>query len=152
MWLLAPDGGLELAGEAGFGPIEAARWRRIPPDVAFLPLRAVRGNMEMWLPAGRQPGDDSAVIGRQPGCARAIVPLRQAGTCFGALEVCWPGPRAEFADSARRQLPALAGPCAQALAAGAAPGALAADYSRAWALGLLAGLLPAVLFRARDAR
>ena len=33
LWLAEPDGGLELAGEAGFGPREASRWRRIHPDM-----------------------------------------------------------------------------------------------------------------------
>lgn len=146
LWVLAPDGGLELAGEAGFGPRQASRWRRVPPDMAFLPLRAVRLNTEIWLPGGQQQGDDSALTGGQPGRARALLPLRQAGTCFGALEVCWPSALPDFAESVRRQLTALAGPCAQALAAEAPAGTIAADYSRGWAFGLLAGLLRSVLF------
>jgi PAS domain-containing protein len=157
-WLLAPDGGLELAGEAGFGPREAARWRRVPPDMAFLPLRAVRQDTAMWLPSGRpqgdEQGDDGALIGGRPGRARAVVPLRRAGACFGALEVCWPGPLRAFSEAVRRQLIALAEPCAQALAAGLPPGTHAADYSRGWAFGLLDGLLRNVLFaravRAQD--
>jgi hypothetical protein len=48
VWLLAPDGGIELAGEAGFGAREASRWRRIPPDMPSLPLRAVRQDAEVW--------------------------------------------------------------------------------------------------------
>jgi serine phosphatase RsbU (regulator of sigma subunit)/PAS domain-containing protein len=146
VWLLAPDGGLELAGEAGFGPREASRWRRVPPDMPFLPLRAMHQDTEIWLAAGQTGGDDGALIGGRPGRARAIVPLRQAGTCFGALEVCWPTPLKAFGESVRRQLTALAGPCAQALAAGATPGTYAADYSRGWAFGLLDGLLRSVLF------
>jgi ANTAR domain/GAF domain len=120
--LLAPDGGIELAGEAGFGPREAARWRRIPPDVSSLPLRAVREDREFWWPAGAPPGDDAVLIGQRPGSARAVVPLRQRGRCFGALEMCWPSAITEFAASTRDQLSALAGPCAQALSAGLPPG------------------------------
>jgi PAS domain-containing protein len=146
VWLLSPDGGLELAGEAGFGTREAARWRRVPPDMPFLALRAVRDDTELWLPSGPPPGDGGAVIGRRRGCARAIVPLRLAGTCFGALEVCWPSAVSAFGEPLRRQLAALAGPCAQALAAGAPPGTIAADYSGGWAFGLLGGLLRSVLF------
>jgi PAS domain-containing protein len=146
VWLLSPDGGLELAGEAGFGAREATRWRRVPPDMAFLALRAVRDDTELWLPSGPPPGDGGAVIGRRRGCARAIVPLRLAGTCFGALEVCWPSAVGTFGEPLRRLLAALAGPCAQALAAGAAPGIIAADYSGGWAFGLLGGLLRNVLF------
>jgi PAS domain-containing protein len=146
VWLLSPDGGLELAGEAGFGTREAARWRRVPPDMAFLALRAVRDDAELWLPSGPPPGDGTALIGRRRGCARAVVPLRLAGTCFGALEVCWPSALSSFGEPVRRQLAALAGPCAQALAAGAPPGIIAADYSGGWAFGLLGGLLRNVLF------
>jgi serine phosphatase RsbU (regulator of sigma subunit) len=128
IWLLAPDGGLELAGQAGLGPRQAARWRRIPPDVPTAALRAMRQDAEIWWPAGR-PADDDSFLAGQPGVARAVVPLTQAGACIGALEACWPGALTEFPASVRRQLPALASSCAQALAAGLP----AADYSRAWA-------------------
>jgi hypothetical protein len=151
VWLLAPDGGIELAGEAGFGSREAARWRRIPPDVPSLPLRAVRQDAEIWWPAGRPPGDNSVLIGQHPGCARAVVPLRHHGSCLGALEVCWPAALSEFPASARRQLPALAGPCAQALSAGSPPGTPVPGYSSAWVFGLLDGLFEHALF-ARAAR
>ena len=127
LWVLAADGGIELAGEAGFGPREAARWRRIPPDVPSLPLRVVQRDAGVWWPAGKPADDDSFLIG-QPGVARAVVPLRYAGGLIGAMEACWPRALAEFPDSARRQLSALAPPCAQALTAGLP----AADYSRAW--------------------
>ncbi|HEY6791407.1 MAG TPA: SpoIIE family protein phosphatase [Trebonia sp.] len=127
IWVLAADGGIELAGEAGFGPREAARWRRIPPDVPSLPLRVVQRDTEIWWPAGQPAGDGSFLIG-QPDVARAVMPLRYAGGRIGALEACWPRPLTEFPDSIRRQLSALAPPCAQALTAGLP----AADYSRAW--------------------
>jgi hypothetical protein len=140
VWLLAPDGGIELAGEAGFGPREAARWRRIPPDVPSLPLRAIRQDAEIWWPAGRPPDDDSMLIGQRPGRARAVVPLRHRGSCLGALEVCWPAALSEFPASVHRQLPALAGSCAQALSVGPS-GTPVPDYSSAWVFGLLDGLL-----------
>ena len=89
IWVLAADGGIELAGEAGFGPREAARWRRIPPDVPSLALRVVHGDTEIWWAAGKPAGDDSFLIG-QPGVARAVLPLRHACGCIGALEACWP--------------------------------------------------------------
>jgi serine phosphatase RsbU (regulator of sigma subunit) len=127
IWVLASDGGMELAGEAGFGPREAARWRRIPPDVPSLPLQVVQRDTEIWWPAGKPAGDDSFLIG-QPGVARAVIPLRYAGGLIGALEACWPRALTEFPDSVRRQLSALAPPCAQALTAGLP----VADYSRAW--------------------
>jgi serine phosphatase RsbU (regulator of sigma subunit)/PAS domain-containing protein len=128
VWALAPDGGIELAGEAGFGPREAARWRRIPPDVPSLPLRVVQADKEIWWPAGQPAGDGGFMIG-QPGVARAVVPLSAAGVRIGALEACWPRALADFPAAARRLLPAMAPACAQALTAGIA----AADYTRAWA-------------------
>lgn len=142
VWLLAPDGGMELAGQAGFGPAEASRWRRVPPGVAFLPLRVVRQDAEVWWPAGPPSDDRSAVIGQRDGRARAVVPLRHRGACVGALEACWPSALEEFPLSARRQLTALAGPCAQALAAGMPSG----DYTGAVILGVLDGLGHSVLF------
>ncbi|HUN31773.1 MAG TPA: SpoIIE family protein phosphatase [Trebonia sp.] len=128
VWALAADGGIELAGEAGFGPREAARWRRIPPDVPSPPLRAVRADKETWWPAGQPSGDGSFMIGA-PGVARAVVPLSSAGVRVGALEACWSESLSEFPVAARRLLPALAPACARALAAGIG----AADHARAWA-------------------
>jgi len=87
IWLMEPDGGLELAGEAGLGLREASRWRRIPPDMAFPALRAVRENTEIWWPRGRPPGYDSQLAGRGAACARAVLPLRSNGASFGALEI-----------------------------------------------------------------
>jgi serine phosphatase RsbU (regulator of sigma subunit)/PAS domain-containing protein len=141
VWLLAPDGGIELAGQAGFGSGEAARWRRIPPDVSSLPLRAIRQDSEIWWPTGRPLGDDSVLIGL-PGAARAIVPLRQQGSCFGALEACWRSAISEFPAPVRRLLPALADPAAQALSAGLP----AAGYSAGWVFGLLDGLRECAMF------
>ena len=140
LWVLAPDGGIELAGQAGFGPREAARWRRVPPGVPSLPLRAVQRDTEIWWPSGQPSADDTVLIG-QPGCARVVVPLRHAGSPAGALEACWPAALPEFGASVRRQLPALAAPCARALAAGTP----STDYSQAWVAGLLDGLYESVL-------
>jgi PAS domain-containing protein len=146
VWLLAADGGMELAGQLGFGQLEAARWRRVPPGVSFLPLRAARQDADTWWPAGPPPGDECAVIGQRAGRARAVVPLRHRGACIGALEVCWPTAAQEFPVSVSRQLSALAAPCAQALAAGMPAGSLAGDYPRAVIFGVLAGLGHSVLF------
>ena len=141
VWLLAPDGGIELAGQAGLGPLEAARWRRVPPGMPCLPLRTASLGSEAWWPAGQPPGDDCVLIGPAQG-ARAVVPLRQQGGCFGALVACWPAPVAVFPGSLRRLLPALADSAAQALLAGLP----AAGYSQAWVFGLLGGLHESALF------
>jgi len=140
IWLIAADGGLELAGEAGFGPQEASRWRRIPPAITVPAARAAHGNAEIWWPRGRPPGDDTPLIGGRPGWARAVLPLHRFGTSIGALEVCWPKATSGFPRPACRQLGALADMCAQALASDALDGAEATDYSSAWIFSLLDGL------------
>src|SRR5215475_2431434 len=146
IWLMEPDGGLELTDEAGLGPREASRWRRIPPDMAFPALRAVRENTEIWWPRGRPPGDDSPVAGRSPGCARAVLPLGSGGVSIGALEICWPAALSAFSAPARRQIAALADTCAQALGAGLPHTGPSAGYAAAWIFGLLDGLHESALF------
>jgi serine phosphatase RsbU (regulator of sigma subunit) len=141
IWLMEPDGGLELVGEAGLGPREASRWRRIPPDMAFPALRAVREDTEIWWPRGRPAHDGSPLTGRSADCARAVLPLRSAGGGFGALEICWPTALSAFSAPIRRQIAALADTCAQALSTGPSVG-----YATAWIFGLLAGLHESALF------
>ena len=145
LWLTEPDGGLVLAGEAGFGARDASRWRRIHPDMGSLAQRAARDGLEFWWPAGRPEEDRTALMGRWPAGARAVLPLRGAGLTLGALEICWPEP-GEIPAPLRRELTALAEVCAQALGARLPHGDLAADHRAAWAFGLLDGLLESVLF------
>ena len=146
IWLMEPDGGLELAGEAGLGPREASRWRRIPPDMAFPALRAVRENTEIWWPRGRPPGDDSPLAGRSADSARAVLPLRSDGASFGALEICWPAALSAFSAPTRRQIAALAGTCADALGTGLPHTGPSVGYAAAWIFGLLDGLHECALF------
>jgi Stage II sporulation protein E (SpoIIE)/ANTAR domain len=146
IWLMEPDGGLELAGEVGLGPREASRWRRIPPDMAFPALRAVREDTEIWWPRGRPPHDDSPLAGRGADCARAVLPLRSGGVSFGALEICWPTALSAFSAPIRRQIAALADTCAQALSTGLPHTAPSVGYAAAWVFGLLDGLHESALF------
>jgi serine phosphatase RsbU (regulator of sigma subunit) len=146
IWLMEPDGGLELAGEAGLGPREASRWRRIPPEMAFPALRAVRENTEIWWPRGRPPGDDSPLVGRSAESARAVLPLRSGGVSFGALEICWSAALSAFAAPIRRQIATLADTCAEALGAGLPHTGPSAGYVAAWIFGLLDGLHESALF------
>jgi hypothetical protein len=125
LWLAEPDGGLELAGEAGFGPREAGRWRRIHPDMQTAAQRAARSGLDSWWPAGRPAGEPA--IGRWPQGARAVLPLPGAAPALGAIEICWPEAMAEFSDSLRRLLVSLADVSAQALGARAGRGGFAAD-------------------------
>jgi stage II sporulation SpoE-like protein/ANTAR domain-containing protein len=145
LWLTEPDGGLELAGQAGFGEREASRWRRIHPDMSSLPQQAAREGAEVWWPAGPPPGDRRPLMGSWPGGAQAALPVQDAGVTLGVMLVRWPGPLDGFPDPLRRQLTALADLSAQTLAARLPDGGLAADHRASWVLGLLDGLLGSVL-------
>ena len=146
LWRAEPDGGLELAGQAGFPAGDASRWRRIHPDMDTLPQRAAAGGAEAWWPAGRPEGMTTPVLGRWRRGARAVLPLPGAGLALGAMEVCWPGPLDDFPEPMRRQLRGIAGLCAQALAVQLPDGALAPDDRAGWAFGLLDSLLGSAMY------
>ena len=146
LWRAEPDGGLELAGQAGFPAGEASRWRRIHPDMDSLPHRAAASGTESWWTAGRPPGVTIPVLGRWREGARAVLPLSDAGLIIGAMEVCWPGPVDDFPEAMRRHLRGIAGLCAQALAVRLPDGALAPDDRAGWAFGLLDSLLGSAMY------
>jgi serine phosphatase RsbU (regulator of sigma subunit) len=146
LWLIEPDGGLELAGQAGFGELEASRWRRIHPDMRVLPQDVARDGAEAWWPAGPAVGDDRPLMGRWPGGARVGLPLRDAGGTIGSMVICWPGPEADFPPPVRRQLIALADLAAQALGAQLQDGDHAAHHRPSWLFGLMDGLLDGFVF------
>ncbi|MBO0789310.1 MAG: ANTAR domain-containing protein, partial [Actinobacteria bacterium] len=52
LWLLEPDGSLELAGQAGLGMGEAGRWRHLPFQLDCLPQRVARAGTEVLWPSG----------------------------------------------------------------------------------------------------
>ena len=146
LWLIAPDGGLELSGEAGFGPREASRWRRIPPGMSLAPQRAASTGTEFWWAAGPPDDDPVPLIGRWPGGGRAVLPLRSAGRTLGALEACWAEPVPSFPAALRRQLGVLAEVAARALGSAGPDGDLSPGYQSAWLFGLLDGLHESVLY------
>lgn len=149
LWLTEPDGGLELAGQAGFRAQDASRWRRIHPDMDTPAQQAASQGAPTWWPAGRpadSPGRGSPLIGDWPQGARAVLPLPGTGTALGAMEVCWPGPLDGFGDPDQRHLTALAEVCARALGTRLASGELAPDYRASWAFGLLDSVLGSALF------
>ena len=113
-----------------------------------LALRAAHDEVETWWPSGRPAEDGTPLMGRWAAGARAVLPLRGARVTLGAMEVCWPEPRAAFPAPLRRQLAALAEVCAQALGT-RLPGGDLADHRTAWLLGLLDGLLESSLFARR---
>ena len=146
IWLTEPDGGLELAGEAGFGSHEASRWRRLPPDMLSLPQQVARDGLETWWPAGPPPGDVRPLPGRWRNGAWAGLPLHDAGTALGAMVICWPEPAADFPAPLRRQLTSIADVAAQALGIRLSQGALHADHEAAGVLALLDSLLDGCVF------
>jgi PAS domain-containing protein len=146
IWLTEPDGGLALAGEAGFGGHEASRWRRLPPDMRSLPQQVARDGMEAWWPAGPPAGDERPLPGRWRDGAWAGLPLQDAGVTMGALVICWPEPAGGFPAPVRRQLTAVADIAAQALGTRLARGGLPADHEAAGVLALLDSLLDGCVF------
>jgi PAS domain-containing protein len=151
IWLMTPEGAIELAGQAGLGPGEASRWRRMPPTMAALPARAASDGAEFWWHDGRPAGDETPLIGHWDGGARAVLPLLTgSGRAIGSLEVCWPGALGEFPASIRRQVSALAGLVVRTLSPnilgfGAGNG-LAVEQDVSWVLGLLDALHESALF------
>jgi serine phosphatase RsbU (regulator of sigma subunit) len=164
VWLAEPDGGLELAGQAGFAARDASRWRRIHPDLHTPALWAADDGTETWWPAGppdetSPPGTASPtgttgttgspgvpLLGGWPRGARAVLPLPGPGAPIGALEICWPGPLSGFSRPLRRQLGALADVCAEAVGTRLRTGGLAADQRASWAFSLLDGLLGSAMY------
>jgi len=149
LWLTEPDGGLELAGQAGFRARDTSRWRRIHPDMDTPAQRAAGQGVPTWWPGGRpadRTGRRTPLIGDWPDGARAVLPLPGTGTVLGAMEVCWPGPLGGFGGSDQRHLTALAEVCAQALGTRLASGELAPDHRASWAFGLLDSVLGSALF------
>ena len=146
LWLAEPDGGLELAGQAGFSARDASRWRRIHPDMDTPAQRAADEGAEYWWPEGRPDAALTPLMGDWPQGARAVLPLPGPGAALGAMEICWPGPLEEFPDSLRRHIGALTDVCAQTLGTRLPSGDLAADHRASWAFGLLDSLLGSALF------
>ncbi|MGW0082813.1 SpoIIE family protein phosphatase [Streptomyces sp. NPDC003393] len=114
VWSAAPDSSLTLAGEAGFGPAEAARWRYVPPGVGTLAQRAVAEDRTLWTTESG--GAPPPTLGGGSGGTRTVVPARDGGRPVGVLEIHWPGPTGPGTHPAlARQLDALAQLCALSL-------------------------------------
>jgi serine phosphatase RsbU (regulator of sigma subunit)/PAS domain-containing protein len=149
LWLLRADGGLDLLGEAGLGPTEASRWRRVPPHMDCPAQRVAHDGPDQWWPAGPPGPGTPPLIGRWPDGARAVAALRdRSSVLLGVMEVCWPQPRAGFPDTLRQQVGDLAEACAELLGTRAANGDLAMVRSRPALRGLLDSLLESVMIAA----
>ena len=147
LWLAEPDGGLELAGQAGFSARDASRWRRIHPDMDTPAQRAADEGAEYWWPAGRPDAALAPLMGDWPQGARAVLPLPGPGTALGAMEICWPAPsrgvpRPAAAADQRAHRRLRPGPGHTRLPSGD----LAADHRASWAFGLLDSLLSSAMF------
>jgi serine phosphatase RsbU (regulator of sigma subunit) len=149
VWAAAPDGSLTLAGEAGFGPAEADRWRYVPPGAGTLAQQAVAEDRMLWIsPSGEIP---PLTIGRGTGGTRAVVPAHARGRQRGALEIRWGGSGsagagpAEATPAVRRQLDALADLCAFTLDHRPAQADTPHDGPAAWLTGLVDGLLDSAM-------
>ena len=153
VWLAEPDGGLELAGQAGFAARDASRWRRIHPDLATPALWAAddghRDLVARWPPGprglarrARAPRCSAAGRGARGWCSRCPVPGRPSAPWRSA----GPGRSPSSAAPLRRQLGALAEVCAQAVGTRLRTGVLAADQRASWAFSLLDGLLGSAMY------
>jgi PAS domain-containing protein len=146
IWLTAPDGATELAGQAGLPSAEASRWLRIPPGVDVPAVRASTRGGPTWWPAGQPATDRTPLVGPWPAGARCVIPIRQDGHTLGALEVCWRHPVAEFSAPLQRQITSLADLCGQALGSRLSSGLIGPDQRARVTLALLDGLAEPVLF------
>jgi PAS domain-containing protein len=146
LWVLGPDGRLDLVGQAGLGPREAGRWSHLAPDLDSLPQRVARGGTEILWPAGRPAGDPVPVVGGRHSCATAVLPMRGSGMLVGVLTAIWPAPLPCFEPPLLRQLTALADLCAQAVSPQGAGAGLPAGDRSAWLYGLLDGVVESAMF------
>jgi len=146
IWLIEPDGGLALVGEAGFGNHEASRWRRLHPEMPSLPQQVAREGLEAWWPGGPSAGDPRPLPGRWRAGAWAGLPLQDTGATLGALVVCWPEPLGEFPAPLRRQLTGVADVTAQALGIRLTQGGLPTGHEAAGVFALLDGVLDGCVF------
>lgn len=145
LWLVSADGALDLLGEAGLGPAEKSRWRHVPPQMDCPAQRVAHGGPDLWWPAGPAAGDAAPLPGHWPRGARTVAALRDRGaSLLGVMEICWPEPRADFPDTVREQVAALAQACAQ-VGTRLGPGETTPAYSRPAVAALLSGVLESVI-------
>jgi serine phosphatase RsbU (regulator of sigma subunit) len=142
VWLLNPDGILDLLGECGLGASDAACWQHIPPQLDCPAQRIAQGAPDLWWEAGRpEPDPVPPVLGPPvpgaPEAARAVLGLRErTGELLGVLELRWPAD-AEITGDARQQITALAAGSARVLGARLAHGDLAEAQPRKAVFALL---------------
>ena len=109
VWLLEPDGALELLGADGLSGTDTSRWRRLPPQLDCPEQRVAVVGPDLWWESGPPPGDQVAVAAPWGhGAARAVLGLwDRAGTLFGVAEAWWGTSRREFDADTRERLSAV---------------------------------------------
>lgn len=143
LWVLGPDGRLDLAGQAGLGAREAGRWQSLPPSMDCLPQRAVHTGNDLLWPDGRPDGDSVPLVADWFGGARAVLPMRADGPVTGVLLAIWQDKLAGFGPGLRKQLTAVADVCARALRAQEEAGGW---QQPVWLFGLLDSVIESALF------
>jgi serine phosphatase RsbU (regulator of sigma subunit) len=117
VWVLAPDGGLEMLGQAGLGGTDASRWHRLAPQFSCPQLSVAAGAPSVFWPAGPPGGVAPFTAGPgRPGVARAILPVRErTGSLLGVMEFTWPAAREDFGPEDQASLASVAAGLAEVL-------------------------------------
>ncbi|MFD7081919.1 SpoIIE family protein phosphatase [Streptomyces sp. NPDC059918] len=115
IWVTGADSSLTLAGQAGFTPEDAGRWRYVPPDVATC-ARLALTHRELSIVTSLSKASLPTIGRRQhPDGGRVVIPAGTGGRIHGVLEIGWPQPLPPQPVQIIRQLEALAELCAHTL-------------------------------------
>ncbi|KPI34261.1 putative PAS/PAC sensor protein [Actinobacteria bacterium OV450] len=115
IWVTGADSSLTLAGQAGFAPEDADRWRYVPPEVATC-ARLALTHRELSVVTSLSQASLPTIGRRQhPDGGRIVIPAGTGGRIHGVLEIAWPQPLAPQPVQIIRQLEALAELCAHTL-------------------------------------
>ncbi|MEC4575799.1 SpoIIE family protein phosphatase [Streptomyces sp. CMAA1738] len=115
IWLTGADSSLTLAGQAGFTPQDADRWRYVPPEVATC-ARLALTHRELSVVTSLSQASLPTIGRRQhPDGGRVVIPAGTGGRIHGVLEIGWPQPLPPQPVQIIRQLEALAELCAHTL-------------------------------------
>ncbi|MEU1017907.1 SpoIIE family protein phosphatase [Streptomyces sp. NPDC005900] len=115
VWSAGTDASLTLAGHAGFGAVEADRWRYVPPGVSTLARRALTERQTVHVTDMAAQGLPSVGRAQHPHGGRIALPVGTGGRVSGVLEICWPEPLEPQTPQILRQIEALAELCAHTL-------------------------------------
>ncbi|MFE5724205.1 SpoIIE family protein phosphatase [Streptomyces erythrochromogenes] len=115
IWVTGADSSLTLAGQAGFTPEDADRWRYVPPEVATC-ARLALTHRELSIVTSLAQASLPTIGRRQhPDGGRIVIPAGTGGRIHGVLEIGWPQPLPPQPVQIIRQLEALAELCAHTL-------------------------------------